>query len=299
MLIVGLNFSIWVFMSDFDSIVDDLSAQVVQDKLSAQVFDKSLQNAFDDLKLQPSYQLTKEFTDDEYYSVNAYSSTLMRLYIKNPDLYNQNNGKMPKYEIKQTASKKLGSIIHRIVLEGHKIEAYKPLLTEKELEVLPEILSKLVGNEYVMNILKNVEAFEKPIYWSHIINDKNLKCKAKIDLVTKSDCLFELKTCNNLSEDEIRKQIDNFRYDFQLSFYANGWENYKKTKLKAVGIIAIETEPPFGSHVYNLSPAYLERGSSGGHNRYKQPVPGWKNVIEEMHFNPTARFNNYYTILDI
>lgn len=288
------------WMNKFSSIIDELSEEIEKKEVAEEVFDSALLSNYEDSLASPAYQLQRDFTDQEYFSVPGYSSSLIKMYIENPDLYINNNTEgLAKYEIKQTKSKKIGSVLHRIILENYKPSQFSSILSPRDFEIVTTIKKKVQENEYLMNILKGTEHFEKAIFWKEQINDKLLQCKAKVDLVTKNGCLFELKTAKNLKEEDIRKQIDNYRYDLQLSFYTRGWEKIHNTKLKIVGIIGIETEPPFGTHVFQLTPRFLERGRHGGVNTFKQSIAGWENVLEEMHFNPQGRFNNYYTILDV
>lgn len=241
--------------------------------------------------------LEHDFTDDEYFGVNAYSSTLIKLYIKNPSLVNFSGFKQKDHEIKESSDKKLGSAIHRILLENYPIRSFDSNLTPKYRETLRNMIKSLSKSPKESDVLNNVEAFERAIFWSFPCRNMSLQCKAKVDFVTKDKCLFDLKTVPVL--EDMEKQIDNFRYDLQLSFYLYGWEEKYQTKIKDVCILAVEKNPPYEWRIFRLGEDYLERGRYGGLTRYKESVPGWEDIIEEMHFNPRSRFTGSITDLTL
>ena len=235
------------------------------------------------------------FKDDNYFETPGYSATLLKTYLRNPSLV-KTGSFMKKEEEKQTKSKKLGTILHRILLEDRNLKEFIPLLTPKEKEMFPVIIKNFLKNETIMNIMKNAEAQEFVINWKE--TERDAPCKAKLDLWTKDGFLFEMKTCSAL--EEIPRQIDKFRYDLQLSFYKRGIEQALNKEVEGAGIIAMETAPPYESHIYQLDESYLERGENGGIIN-RMGVLGWRNAIEYLVFDEKGlkRFERPVTVLSL
>ena len=103
-----------------------------------------------------------------------------------------------------------------------------------------------------------------------------VNCKSKIDLVNDKSWLVDIKT--TVSLDDMKKSMDKYRYDLQLSFYE---ESLKKNKIetKGVSIFAIEKTPPYHSRIFLISKKMLNRGKYGD-NYFR----GWKDLVKEMKF---------------
>ena len=261
-------------------------------------FDKSLYNTWISQveENSPAHCMLRDFTDDEYFNSPGYSASLIKLYIKNPSMVFRKGFKQGDREIKDTKQKMLGSAIHRIVLEDYEIRSFDSILTKGEREKIRNMIHGLSQNAFCLNVLKSAEAFERAIFWNFECRDKSLSCKAKVDLVTKNDCLVELKTVPTL--EDIGKQTNNFRYDLQLSFYKYGWEKVYNKPIKEVFILAMETNPPYECHCFSIPDYLINRGRYGG-EIYRLSAPGWENIIEEMHFEPRKRFSGNYTTLEV
>ena len=287
--------------SSFEVLLEESMENTKNAPKEVESFNRSLADSFyssvEDHDDTPASCMKHDFTDEEYFGVKAYSSTYIKLYIKNPDLINYKDFSQKDYEINKYDSKKFGSAIHRIVLENYPIRSFDSELTPKSQQILRNMIRTLSRSPEVMKVLNNVEAFERAIFWNFDCRDKSISCKAKVDLVTKDDELFDLKTVPEL--EDMEKQIDNYRYDLQLSFYRYGWQKKYKKKIKRVCILAMEKNPPYGCRIFELGEDYLDRGRFGGLTMYKQSVPGWEKIIEEMHFNPRDRFSGKRTLLTL
>ena len=234
-----------------------------------------------------------QMTDEEYFSSPAYSSSLLKRYDQNPKIPFSKGWSQSDLEIKQTKSKKIGSIIHKILLEEEDIQRFYPLLTPKEKEMITPIVQNFVANKINLRIMKDVFKREEVFFWleKDIIKGKSLSCKCKIDLLTKAGYLIEIKTCSVL--EEIPRQIDKYRYDLQLSFYRRALL-VGGVNVKACGILAIETQPPYENHIYQLDDEYLTRGEFGSAH-----FKGWRDLICEMHGGGRPRFEKPVTLLTL
>ena len=236
---------------------------------------------------------TKDITDQEYFNIPAYNASLIKLYLDHPHLAllkikgdDYHEGSKPFM---------IGTIVHKVVLEGHDLDKYKSLLTPKEAEHIKEMISNLLKNKFVCNILKDYQFKEKVLVWQQAVGGKTmLPCKAKIDFLTKQGFLFDLKTCVKL--EDIKKNIDKYRYDLQLSFYCQACLE-SGIDVNAVGILAMEKSYPFESHFFNLSQELMDRGKHGVETPSGKWYYGWKMALEELHFRPKKRFEEDVTLL--
>ena len=233
--------------------------------------------------------------DDGYFAINAYSSSFFKSYLKQPDYTLSKFFNQRELEEKQTKSKLLGSIIHKVLLEDEKPSDYAGLLSENDKKALPIILSNVMKNKVMFNIFQDASFSELVITWPEHFNDKEFKCKCKIDLLTKQDYLFDIKTISNLSDME--SHIDKYRYDLQMSFYLRGVFNYIKRSTQGVGLLAIETKPPYRNHIFELGESYLKRGAVGGYIRNKE-VLGWITILQEIAEKKEADEENHITKLE-
>ena len=247
------------------------------------------------------YEGKPQMDEDEYFSVKGYSASYIKRYDKNPSLLNNLYYPQKKIEKemegRQSRSKKIGTILHKIFLEGWKRKDFDPLLsTDKEKETVDALIKNFSTHKVVGQIMKDIKHAEKPIFWKEEIRGRKLHCKAKIDLLTNLDALFEVKTTAYLGDFE--REIDKYRYDLQMSFYRRGVEEALGVGVIECGIIALETSPPYDVHLFELDETYLERGEKGGYIRRAQ-VSGWRELLEEMHFNPRKRFKEPITVLTL
>ena len=238
-------------------------------------------------------------SDAEYFSLPYYSSSALKLYEKNPSLinYDQKYGN-PNYfaDIKQTKDMLLGSVIHKAILEPEEWmnnkDMYLAMLSPKDKSIVQKMIEKTLINETTTNILRDVQFSEKTLIFKIKVRDKEVFCKCKIDHFTKQGFLVEVKTMPNL--EDMKRKIDDFRYDFQLSFYMEGLKKCGYNP-KGVIIIAIEKNDPFESHRYIIDESYLLRGRYGA--QQKHWMRGWDEILEERHFNPRKRFEEEFTVL--
>ena len=232
--------------------------------------------------------------DATYFAIEAYSSSFFKSYLKQPDYTLSKFFNQRALEEKQTKSKMLGSIIHKVLLEDKKLSDYNALLTGKDRKALPLMLDGVTKNKVILNIFNDGMFREKVFTWPEYYGEKKFPCKCKVDLFTNEGFLFDIKTCSSLADME--SHIDKYRYDLQLSFYESGVENHLNQSVKNVGLIAIETTPPYRNHIFELGESYLERGRKGGFIRNKR-VKGWWDILEELS-KPKDDDKNFITKLE-
>ena len=275
-------------MTHFSKDLQAVRANMKKKSLSAKHLDEHID--------VPAQNVPRLWKDDGYYDIKAISSSLLKKYIRNPSLVLSEHFNQAEEEKGQTKSNKIGSVIHRILLEDRLLKEYFPILTPKEVESFPHIIKNFLNNDVIMNIMKNADRQEFILRWEE--TTKKAPCKAKVDLWTKDGFLFEFKSCYSL--ENMRSQVDQYRYDLQLSFYKRGIEQVLEKHVEGVGIIAIETQPPYDSHIYQLDDKYMYRGEHGG-EIFKKKVLGWRDIIDDLIFHPDKikRFEKPVTVLSL
>ena len=180
-----------------------------------------------------------------------------------------------------TPAMKLGSMIHKWILEPDLFSTNYALLEEKrtkkgkelalaceeqglltynsqEKELLDNIEHALVENnfawKYLLGNVKNKQGLaEQSFWWKH--RATGLQCKCRCDYVI-DDMVIDLKTCGEggASPDKFTKTIVNFNYHMAASHYLQG------TGAKRFIFIAVEKVFPFSVGIYELSPHFIELG---------------------------------------
>ena len=180
-----------------------------------------------------------------------------------------------------TPAMKLGSMIHKWILEPDDFPKNYALLEEKrtkkgkelaltceeqglltynsqEKELLDNIEHALVENnfawKYLLGNVKNKQGLaEQSFWWKH--RATGLQCKCRCDYVI-DDMVIDLKTCGEggASPDKFTKTIVNFHYHMAASHYLQG------TGAKRFIFIAVEKVFPFSVGIYELSPHFIELG---------------------------------------
>lgn len=190
----------------------------------------------------------------------------------------------------------LGSVIHSLILEKDNFDKDFLVMPElnlrtKEGKEQKELLEKqalnenkeLVKNEIYLQALEVVENFNKTDIANlfkkqgkselSIFGDiEGTPCKCRPDfLLDKENIILDLKTTSNengASPDIFAKNIANFKYYIQASFYL------ELTKAKDFYFIVIETKAPFMVGVYKLDEISLDFGK----NEIRRAFEIYKNI---------------------
>ncbi len=152
-----------------------------------------------------------------------------------------------------TPAMKLGSMIHKWILEPDAFPSSYALLEEKR-----TIEHSLVENnfawKYLLSNVKNKQGLaEQSFWWKH--RETGLQCKCRCDYVI-DDMVIDLKTTGEggASPDKFTKTIVNFNYHLAAAHYLQG------TGAKRFIFVAVEKVFPYSVGIYELSPHFIERG---------------------------------------
>ncbi len=180
-----------------------------------------------------------------------------------------------------TPAMKLGSMIHKFVLEPDDFSQSYALLEEKrtkkgkelalaceekglltynsqDKELLDSIEHSLVEDKfawkYLLSKIKNKQGkAEQSFWWTH--QATGLPCKCRCDYVV-DDTVIDLKTCGEggASPDKFVKAIVNFKYHLAAAHYLQG------TGAKRFIFVAVEKVFPYSVGIYQLSQSFIDKG---------------------------------------
>ena len=213
----------------------------------------------------------------EYRAIDALGSTDIKVLLENPYLFKNGVKKEP------TDNLILGSVIHTLILEPHKLESEYIILPElnlrtndgkakkAELETQAKEENKtLVKAELLQKAEAVTEAFNKTSLTKLLTQGKaeqsffgeieGVKVKARPDfIIPDQSVIIDFKTTSTLgggSADGFAKMAANFAYYIQASLYL------EITKYKQFYFIVLETAEPYMVGCYKLDSEALEFGKS-------------------------------------
>lgn len=98
---------------------------------------------------------------------------------------------------------------------------------------------------------------EQSLYW--IDEDTSLLCRARPDYLRDDRVIVDLKTTSDASPEGFSESCARYRYHCQNAFYSDGCANLLGNA-EAFIFIAVESTPPFGVAVYELTQMAVSRG---------------------------------------
>lgn len=101
---------------------------------------------------------------------------------------------------------------------------------------------------------------EKSIVWRD--EDTGIFLKARPDATPNDSGDFcDLKTCNSVSDDALRKSIADFSYHQQAALVADGWQIVTGNSFSSFSLVFVEKSPPFCCRIVTLKECDLARGA--------------------------------------
>lgn len=228
-----------------------------------------------------------DITNEEYHARDEWSNSQLKLLPDEPELFHRRHvEKHPAFQFAQTASMKIGTAVHDIVLEHTPVVMIpKSALSASNAKAGKGWTSFVADNPGKVlckpddPILHMVESIrnepracewldsEGPVEQSFIYRDKvsGLDLRARIDKLSdlgSSKCaLADVKSTNKdpYSEREIAKVMANLKYHCQGAWYWDaveqlGWE------VMTFLFIWVRNSPPYECHVTELDVDDLELG---------------------------------------
>lgn len=139
------------------------------------------------------------------------------------------------------------------------------ILDREEAELVKQVAKNVSECSAAANLLELATprhaCRELTILWDDPEHD--VPCKMRADIVADETLLVDLKTCRSAHPDDFARDAVKHGYDLQAAHYWSGYEVTHGRAPDAYIILAVETQPPYGCAVYNLSdPAcdWIDRG---------------------------------------
>lgn len=130
-------------------------------------------------------------------------------------------------------------------------------LKDKEVELMKVMEEQFRLHPVVSGYLEGSK-FEVAFYWIH--KATNLLCKCKPDILNfELGVIGDLKTCQDISAEEFRRDIARHLYHLSASFYLDGVEQVTGQRLNFVYIPSEKSYPFYTTH-YRANEASLEAG---------------------------------------
>lgn len=211
-----------------------------------------------------------------YRSSHDYSASDIKLEIKTNGFTLWDSKHNPNKRIKPpTTALKLGSMLHKAVLEPNEFNSFYQVIENKrtkegkekilqleekgieaisfEEKVLCNDICDAVANHPIASELFSKGTAEQSFFWDHKETNLPLKCRA--DWIN-GDTIIDLKTTaeGGASEDAFSRSMANFLYHVQSAHYCEG------IGLKKFVFVAVEKVYPFNIGVYEIDSESIEEG---------------------------------------
>jgi hypothetical protein len=124
----------------------------------------------------------------------------------------------------------------------------KQALTSEEYELTTKIRDAVMRHPEAKEIIKSAMT-EVSVFWRDPQTD--LVMKGRADILT-SDCIYDLKTVEDISPEGFARAAIKYGYDIQAAFYQLG---FQMPKFK---FICVTKKPPFEVAIYELDDEWIE-----------------------------------------
>jgi len=130
------------------------------------------------------------------------------------------------------------------------------ILTAAQGETVRRMTESVLACPEARDLLDDAAAIEHAYEWTDI--PTGLRCKARPDLLTRSDAIVDLKSTRDVSEWAFSAQIARLHYHAQLAYYSR----WRGTTPRDWLLIAVQSSKPWDCIVYRLGPDDIERGDA-------------------------------------
>lgn len=130
---------------------------------------------------------------------------------------------------------------------------------------------------------------EVSFYWDL----QGVLCKGRADILRHDGMVVDLKKCIDASPEAFQRTITTYNYHVQGAYYLDGLRA-AGAKAKRFVLLAVESDPPYGSAMYALDEATIEKGREQ-YLRYFEIYrrcletgvwPGYEDSVQEMNLCP-------------
>lgn len=234
-----------------------------------------------------------DISTDEYHKHPAISVSQLKVFAESPLLYwRRFIEEDPLAQQEETEAMKLGTLLHRIILETPQEDWFREWRWPGVKIIPPEVLSKsgsragdawkkfeaenpklwLIKQEETTPILRMINSvadscqamallgllthIERPILWDH----HGFEMRGKPDGISSGNWIVDLKTTRDASEDAISAQTERLLYHWQDVAYSTAWRELTGETLPFY-FIFIETTVPWRVVCRKLPQEWRDRAS--------------------------------------
>jgi len=173
----------------------------------------------------------------------------------------------------------LGTLLHELILEDKKswhvtdlrtnTNAYKDLKDEvypkqlikpREEKELLTMWSAVMKNTLCKNLLKSGGMSEQTVAWDEVIDGQVIECKARLDWLTDSGVIVDLKSSMAVDRNKFNEQIWSYGYDFSAAFYTRGLLSVPEYQGHQVKFLHLVVNKQGWAYLWPLSPTWMRVG---------------------------------------
>lgn len=223
--------------------------------------------------------LHSEIPAQDYFSIDAVSSTLLRELNKSP-AHARSYLDLKK---EPTQAMKFGTGFHALIGEPELFAkkyvkapegidrrtkdgktAYaefltlnpgKEILTSEEYQQLDGMLYSILKNRTALSLLTGGKA-EQSVFWED--RASGVKCKCRPDYLRNDGIVVDLKTSEDGSKKGFRRSLVTYSYHIQSAFYLDGVSQVVGEPLTDFVHVVVEKRAPYAVSIYSLDDASLD-----------------------------------------
>jgi len=187
--------------------------------------------------------------------------------ILEPELFDENNyseDEIPKMEVLKFGRTKAEQLkkeqwendiykpwMDQVLEPWFKKNMHKKMWKSKDWENLHKMKEAFYKNEICRKLIKSSEK-ELTIFWKD--PSTGILLKARPDLFSvQFNCIVDLKSTQDASENAFRRTVKMYEYNFQAAFYLEAAHRTIGKFINDFIFIAIEKTPPYGLALYTLN----------------------------------------------
>lgn len=232
--------------------------------------------------------LSMDMSNKDYHARPEISKSDMNIILRSPA--HLQFAKLQKF--KQTPATTLGSLFHTLVLQPHLLDQEYAIEPEKKLmkecenkeeweayKIERDNFDKNAGGKIIINVdmLATAKAMRDSVFSSNtamallkdaiiessafwIDDETGIPCRCRPDIAWPQKILIDLKSTDDASFNEFRREIVNWNYDLQANHYLTGYSIATGKQYDTFVFIVCEKKPPYGVAIYAVNDAVIEAG---------------------------------------
>ena len=225
----------------------------------------------------------KRMSMPEYQAAPGISASGLNLIHRSPAHYKENRDNPSE----STAAMIFGSMFHTLALEPELFKVEYAVLpsgldrrTKEGKAIYADFQIENVGKQMVSaddyvaarNMVKGLRSHsranqalaggqaELSIFWQAHGPDGLIDCKSRLDYVTESGVIVDLKTTTDARIDPFSRQCWQLGYHRKAAFYMDAYKAMFGKEAEGFLFIALEKEPPYGTALYLLDETASDQG---------------------------------------